>query len=145
MKSCWALALGMLVWGCIATGPLFEDPGVPPEGYAQVVVYRVTALAAGAHSVPLQIDGTPVADLNMKGYTRVLLKPGVHSLNTLRGVKVVSGSTYYFRYESGSALAPPGLLTGEFALVADDVAKREIAGFHFQPAKIDKQNWNTSE
>ena len=147
MKPYSALGLVAFVAGCAsATGPVYEEPPSPPEGYAEVIVYRVPALASGAHSLPLQIDGTPVAKLDMKGYTRVLLRPGVHSFNQLRGAKVAAGSIYYFRCEAGTAFPTiiPGT-SGEFTLVPAETAKQEIAGYHFQPPQIDKQDWNTSE
>src|SRR5215469_6255181 len=96
-----------LIASCAATGPLYQEPPPPPDGYAQVVIYRVSSIASGAHSSPFEIDKQHVADLNIDGYTRFLVRAGGHTLHC--GGRDIpldaqSGATYYFRYKVSPGL-----------------------------------------
>ena len=125
MKRLFAV-LVLLVSGCAATGPMYETPPLPPEGFATLIFYRMPTGYGGAYAVELQIDDREkVASVNEKGYTVVLLRsrerPYLIGLtNAYRGIPVPvrAGETYFVRY----AASPPALSLYGGVVVANDPA-----------------------
>jgi len=133
VKNVWFASAGFLFYGCMSVGPLYEDPPPPPDGYAQIVIFRVSAVTGGAHSNRFTIDNTHIADLHHNGYTHFLVRPGAHVLNGLK-IDAAAGSTYYFRYMVRPGLPKPGGTFPVLFLVLNDPAISQVS---YEEAKQD--------
>ncbi len=58
-----AICTALTASSCTATGPLYQEPPPSPDGYAQIVIYRVSSIASGAHSLRFEIDKKHVAGM----------------------------------------------------------------------------------
>lgn len=79
--SIFALAVAALAIAGCATGPAYRDPGDPPSGKAQLILYREFALGGGAYPMNFWLDGKEFASLWASGYTVVSVAPGAHKLS----------------------------------------------------------------
>lgn len=114
MKSRWVrrtLVMGALVLlaGCSATGPAFQDAGVAPKDKATVYVYRPSSLVNSGNAPNLFVNEVDHGPLWNAGYIPLSLPPGEISV-VLKGdrwkwglppistkARIEAGKTYYFR------------------------------------------------
>ncbi|OGI41306.1 MAG: hypothetical protein A2140_02770 [Candidatus Muproteobacteria bacterium RBG_16_62_13] len=77
--------LGAILTGCAAPGPQFTGLQGVPQGSAELIVYRKSALFASGHTMPLLIDGNKVGELYNGSYFQQQLSPGNHSIKVTTG------------------------------------------------------------
>ncbi|WP_326537168.1 DUF2846 domain-containing protein [Pseudorhodoferax sp.] len=72
----------LVLYGCSATGPLFDQKEQPAaaDGRAVLYVYRTTTKAMGARTASIDIDGKKLGELVMGSYLVVTLDPGTYTL-----------------------------------------------------------------
>ncbi len=142
MTSRILIALSMMcLVSCAGNGPRYSETLVQtiPADMAEVVFYRdVLPLAGAAWPHHYYVDNQLVAELKIGGFTRVLVAPGAHTIQTgpasnpsFRNVSLhaEAGTTYYFR-ERGTV--PP-----EFRGIPVAQAQRELqSGYHYQPPVV---------
>ncbi len=71
--------------GCAAPGPKFSGLQTIPQGDAELIVYRKSALFASGQPMPLLIDGNQVGELYNASYLQQLLAPGKHHIKVSPG------------------------------------------------------------
>lgn len=116
----------------IATGPRFRLEENTENAWAQVHIYRVNVLRGSAVSFPVEINGEPVATLDMNGYTKLFVKPGHLNICVINGCEVekhvyslnfAAGKNYFVRVKAE-----------EIQEVDYNTAMSEISGFAYQKA-----------
>ena len=77
-----AVATAMLLTsGCATpTGAAFTTASAPPDGQAQVYLYRKSALGAVAQSFSVQLNKQAMGELFNASYMRLTMAPGEHVL-----------------------------------------------------------------
>jgi hypothetical protein len=112
MKKKWvSLVMGpvVLIAGCSATGPAFQEAGVAPKDKATVYVYRPNSLVNSGNAPNLFVNEVDHGPLWNAGYIPLSLPPGEISV-VLKGDKwkwglppistkarIEAGKSYYFR------------------------------------------------
>lgn len=114
MKWRWVngfLAVGALVVlaGCSATGPAFQEVAIAPRDKSTVYVYRPSSLVNSGNAPNLFVNDVDYGPLWNAGYIPLVLPPGEISL-VLKGdqwkwglppigtkARIEAGKTYYFR------------------------------------------------
>lgn len=137
----------VIVAGCAAKGSLYTTPDPPPDGYARVVIYRPGKLVGAAYSHSCYIEGTLVAELRVRGYTTLLVKPGFRLFHYHRDpdidllankIDLEAGNIYYIKEEQPTTwfFATP-VYEIHFSLVPPDQAAKEIRLCRYQPPVVD--------
>lgn len=72
-----------ILQGCstMATGPQFAVSASPPEGKAEIYVYRPDQEYAKAAAPDLTIDGAKVGTIQNGGYMMLNVAPGQHTID----------------------------------------------------------------
>ncbi len=135
-----ALSMMSLV-SCAGNGPRYSENLVQtiPANMAKVVFYRdVLPLAGAAWPHHYYVDNQLVAQLKIGGFTRVLVTPGAHTIQSgpasnpnfrSASLRAEGGTTYFFR-ERGTV--PP-----DFSPVPAAQAQHELeSGYHYQPPVV---------
>jgi uncharacterized protein DUF2846 len=107
----WAVGMGtlLLLAGCAATGPAFQEAGAAPKDKATVYVYRPSSLVNSGNAPNLFVNDVDHGQLWNAGYIPLSLPPGEISV-VLKGdrwkwglppistkARVEAGKSYYFR------------------------------------------------
>lgn len=133
------------LFGCAAQGPIYQKPSEPPNNYANVVIYRLPTMQGSAWATDFEVDGKEVASLRIRGYTRILVKSGTHtvSMGTLRlSLNAQAGQTYFVRYgtEVSSVLmvGPTPIVEGKglFSEVSMESAMRELPNYRYTEPSV---------
>jgi hypothetical protein len=127
-----------------ASGPIYQTPPDPPSGYGTLILYR--GLGVGAWPQSFFINGSrEFASLNEIGYAVVSLKAGQHVVTAGTGGKapsvtlsVVSGETYFVKYETWPRPGPYPSLNGQMATISKAIGAKEIASYRLQPASVQR-------
>lgn len=155
----WSLVIGALVLlaGCSATGPAFQEAGIAQKDKATVYVYRPSSLVNSGNAPNLFVNEVDHGPLWNAGYIPLSLPPGEISV-VLKGdqwkwglppistkARIEAGRTYYFRMgnrvdfadysgsgnkesKSSSVVTPTLGRTIEIQQVPADYGRKEIAG-----------------
>lgn len=73
--------LASFLFGCAATGPVYEPAPEPNENQALVYLYRPYSSTFGASKADFSLDGNYLVQLSKGGYTFVYVSPGQHSIS----------------------------------------------------------------
>ena len=93
---------------CSATGPRYSElPEEPLEGKSEIVVYRLSQLAASGGCYRVSIDDTPIGILANGGYVRKIVPPGKHKVSIILKdsldleIEAKPNETNYIQYNIG--------------------------------------------
>lgn len=80
MRIVLTLIAGLLLSGCIASGPSFQPEAFVPPNKSVVYAYRPMALVAIGECWRVYVDETQLGCINAGGYFRYELEPGRHTM-----------------------------------------------------------------
>ena len=153
----WVMVALVLLAGCSATGPAFQEAATTPKDKATVYVYRPSSLVNSGNAPNLFVNEVDHGPLWNAGYIPLSLPPGEISV-VLKGdqwkwglppistkARIEAGKTYYFRMgnlvdfagysgssnqgsTSSSVVTPVLGRTIEIQQVPADYGRKEIAG-----------------
>jgi hypothetical protein len=106
-----------MLLACVARGPQFADYEPIEDGKGRLYVYRSTSLIMGGSEVSFEINGRPLANLGVGGYTSVGLRPGSYVVSgqfdyigpnvdpaVKRRVRVSAGKAVFCRFSQDTNL-----------------------------------------
>jgi hypothetical protein len=116
--------------GCATLGPAYTPDSGAPKDKATVYVYRSSAMAGGAISYKVAVNGVDVSSLPSGGYFVSYVKAGENEISAKTEAKTSvtidakAGQSYYVKGTLGM-----GVLVGHPHLVevSSDVGSKEIA------------------
>ena len=121
------LAVALVASGCATpTGAAFTTASAPPDGQAQVYLYRKSALGAVAQSFSVQLNKQAMGELFNASYMRLTMAPGEHVLG-------VSPSAISKTYEIKLTLADKQTQYVEFELPPIVVFNAFLLGSNITP------------
>ena len=98
----------ILLSACSATGPKYSAlPKQPLNGKSEIVVYRLSQLAASGGCYRVNVDGESIGILANGGYVRRIVEPGSHKISiVLRegldlDIDTKPDETNYIQYDIG--------------------------------------------
>ncbi|KQY54990.1 hypothetical protein ASD14_02180 [Lysobacter sp. Root494] len=127
--------------GCASGLEYAEVPAPVVTDKATVVVYRVFSMQGAAWTHGVFVDGRHIANLRNDGFTRFLVRPGLHKVSVgtkskltrhAEPVEMAAGETYYFG-------EPPSMMPYapiDFVRVEEDKAQKWLRGKKYQPPLI---------
>jgi hypothetical protein len=96
--------------GCIGPhGPTPRFPAGTCETHAQVTVLRSRVFAGGGRSLPVVLDGWPIAHIHQAEYVTFFVEPGIHGLGSETGSVAMpfeAGKSVFFRIPSADWHGP---------------------------------------
>ena len=146
----------LMLPGCMATGPAFQEATAPSTGESLVYVYRPAGLVLAVYDANFFVDGKELVHLANNGYTKTYLSAGRHLIMqrwfdsmvsaallglTARKIELAvdakAGGTQYFRFSTGTGNPGYGItLAWRLEQVSPEIGAAEIAKMKYQPAKI---------
>lgn len=146
MRTCtlrsWTFVAALLLVGCSATGPLYQQAAPPESGELSIVnIYRPDRFLSGGVSYRLFIDDKKLVNLKNNGYSRVLVPPGRHTLRVavfnfvgFLPIGLVFSSALSFQANAGKRhflRVRPGFFFCTLSEVPEQVAITEISTSRF--------------
>ena len=99
-----------LLSACSASGPRYSElPKEPLNGRAEIIVYRLSQIAASGGCYRVEIDDSRIGILANGGYLRQIVEPGKHKVSiVLREdldleIETKPNETNYIQYNIGLA------------------------------------------
>jgi len=147
----------VLLSGCVATGPIYQNAPDPKESDALIYIYRPSSFAGGARDAYFYVNDVNIADISSEGYTWFHVPAGEYVLKQKWPVDVAFGKTieakvkwlpkqkYYYRLSTGASV---GAGTVNFRWQITEInsgqAEAEISVCKLQPSfNINKVNEQT--
>ena len=110
-----------LLSACSATGPKYSELQKQPlDGKSEIVVYRLSQLAASGGCYRVKVDGVQVGILANGGYVRKIVDPGNHKVSIMLRegldleINTQPNETNYIQYNigvSGMSAFPIGTIS----------------------------------
>lgn len=76
------IAMIFLLSACSASGPRYSElPKEPLNGRAEIIVYRLSQIAASGGCYRVEIDDSRIGILANGGYLRQIVEPGKHKVS----------------------------------------------------------------
>lgn len=134
-----AMLITLVLAGCSATGPIFQDAKAPSPGCGLVYIYRTSSFVYGGSDAYFYVDDINVADLSNNGYTAFHLPAGTYEFKQSWPLTVASSVTsplalgaeeiQYFRLSTSTDLAA---IYWEISRPDAEAGRRDIASRRYQ-------------